>query len=171
MASVVHVAYSKWGGGRHWQFDAVLLGADEHGGWLAVPSGTLMSRPGLEVVTDYDAVLLVPEAPYLALFMDRRGTPERPNPSTLYIDVSTVPVWTGDTVTAVDLDLDVLRLVDGTVVLDDEDEFELHRVELGYPDDVVATAQATAAQLVADVTRRAEPFGAASQSWLPRVAG
>ena len=30
----VHVAMTKWGGARHWTFDAKWLGSDEHGHWL-----------------------------------------------------------------------------------------------------------------------------------------
>ena len=42
----------------------------------------------------------------------------------------------------VDLDLDVVLTRDGDLLLDDEDEFDQHRVTLGYPDDLVAAGTA-----------------------------
>ena len=41
---------------------------------------------------------------------------------------------------AVDLDLDVVEGLDREVWVDDEDEFAEHRVELGYPREVVDLA-------------------------------
>ena len=41
---------TKWGDRPHWEFDAVLLGSDEHGDWLGIPGGTHMSRPGAAYV-------------------------------------------------------------------------------------------------------------------------
>lgn len=49
----------------------------------------------------------------------------------------------------VDLDLDVILGRDGSLVLDDEDEFDKHRVTLDYPADVVARARRAAADLMA----------------------
>jgi len=88
----------------------------------------------------------------------------------LYVDVSTVPVWSGDEVTMVDLDLDVVRSRgDGAVRLLDEDEFVEHRVQLGYPESIVRNVTQTAQQLLADVAA-AEPFAAAYRPWLAQVS-
>jgi protein associated with RNAse G/E len=87
----------------------------------------------------------------------------------IYIDLSTVPVWRGDEVTMVDLDLDVVRLVgSGVAKLLDEDEFAEHRVLFGYPEDVVREVSQTATTLMAQVTA-AEPFVAAYRPWLAQV--
>ena len=45
-----------------------------------------------------------------------------------------------------DLDLDVIRTGDGTVFVDDEDEFAEHRVSLAYPERWVDQARVTAAR-------------------------
>ena len=50
----------KWGGRPHWEFDAVLLGSDEHGDWLGIEAGTLMVRPGAEYVAPVAQVGLSP---------------------------------------------------------------------------------------------------------------
>jgi hypothetical protein len=66
----------------------------------------------------------------------------------------------------VDLDLDVIRYRNGKVLLDDEDEFAEHQVTLGYPEDVIEKALATAKWLMDAVEQRREPFGAAGRPWL-----
>ncbi|HET9946387.1 MAG TPA: DUF402 domain-containing protein, partial [Actinomycetes bacterium] len=68
----------------------------------------------------------------------------------------------------VDLDLDVVLMRDGSLVLDDEDEFEAHRVALGYPDDLVALARRTAHEVLVAISDGSEPFGSAGASWLER---
>ena len=74
--------------------------------------------------------------PFVATFYARGGTAH----CDVYVDITTVPVWSGDTVTAVDLDLDVVRGWTGRVWVDDEDEFAAHRVRYAYPSDLVRLA-------------------------------
>ena len=79
----------------------------------------------------------------------------------VYIDIAAPPVWSGRTVKVVDLDLDVIVWNDGREVeLVDEDEFELHRVQLGYPDDVVVGARASAERVLREATAGEPPFDA-----------
>ena len=74
-----------------------------------------------------------------------------------------------DGVPMVDLDLDVVLMRDGSLVLDDEDEFEVHRAALGYPGDLVDLALATADEIFRAIWDGAEPFGTVGASWLARV--
>jgi protein associated with RNAse G/E len=87
----------------------------------------------------------------------------------LYVDVTTTPVWTPEGVTAVDLDLDVVRWRGGPVQVLDEDEFDQHREALAYPADVVEGARETAAWLAEAIRSRTEPFGNTGPSWLARL--
>jgi protein associated with RNAse G/E len=73
-------------------------------------------------------------------------------------------------VTTVDLDLDVIRLRDGTVFLDDEDEFAEHQISLGYPKDVIEKALETSRWLMKAVAERREPFGDAGMRYLKMLA-
>lgn len=171
MTQGVRVRCTKWGGLPHWEFDTSWLGEDEHGFWLAMPSGTLMARPGAEVVLHYPSALLVPrDEGFTAMFMARTVQDES-NPPVLYVDVTTIPEFDGRTVMAVDLELDVIRLLDSSVHLDDENEFEEHRVRYKYPADLGDTARAMATQLVADLTKGTAPFERVADSWLRRVSG
>ena len=87
----------------------------------------------------------------------------------LYVDLASVAVWSGDEVTMVDLDLDVVRRrADRAVRLLDEDEFAEHRVLFGYPDSMISTVTRTADALLASVAGE-EPFAAAYVPWLAQV--
>ncbi len=156
---------TKWGDRPHWAFDGVLLGSDRHGDWLGFRAGTPMARPGLAITATNDQVGLVPRAgAWLATFHGEGG------PVATYVDMTTEPVWDGSVVRAVDLDLDVIRLLDGSVVVDDEDEFEEHRVALGYPPEVVALARETCDRVRQAVADGEPPFdGIAHLDWLQRL--
>ena len=68
------------------------------------------------------------ERPWAASYYDSAE-----QPISVYVDMTTPAVWDGSQVTMVDLDLDVVLGRDGELLLDDEDEFDEHRVTLGYP--------------------------------------
>lgn len=76
----------------------------------------------------------------------------------LYCDVTTPPVIRSDTVTAVDLDLDVVRYHDGRVAIIDQDQFARRRTQMAYPPRVVTDAVVTASRLYAAVASGHEPF-------------
>lgn len=165
----VRVVMTKWGGRPHWEFDATLLGSDEHGDWLGIVRGTVMRRPGATYVAPTHQVGLVPGAGpeeargWLATFHDVGG------PVQVYVDITTPPVWAGATLRAVDLDLDVVRGNTGRVWVDDEDEFAEHRVRYGYPPDVVRAAAASCDQVHAAVADRRAPYDGVAARWLDRL--
>jgi hypothetical protein len=159
----IRVEFCKWGGWPHWEYDAVHLGEDEHGTWLGLPAGSRVARPGSEFDTSEDQVVLVPDAAFVATFYAPGGRV----PCDLYVDISTRPVLAGATVTAVDLDLDVVRGWTGRVWVDDEDEFADHRVRLGYPDEVVDLAVSACEDVRRAVLTSRAPFdGPTARRWL-----
>lgn len=82
---------------------------------------------------------------------------------------ATVPLWPGDEVTMVDLDLDVILFRDGTVKVEDEHEFAEHRVSLGYPPEVVTLARESCAARLAEVLGGVAPYGDVGAAWLRRT--
>jgi uncharacterized protein len=87
------------------------------------------------------------------------------------VDMTTPPVWEGSTLTAVDLDLDVVRGNSGRVWVDDEDEFADHRVRFGYPDEVARLAMDSCDRVRAAMLAGAAPYdGATHLPWLERLA-
>ena len=78
--------------------------------------------------------------------------------------MTTPPVWDGP-VSAVDLDLDVIRCRDGDVVVDDEDEFAEHQVSLRYPAEVVALAEASRDRVQAAILAEDPPYDGSHVRW------
>ncbi len=165
--------FTKWGGGRHWEWDGRYLGSDEHGHWWYAPIGTRCARPGVEFVEASGWVSLVPhEGAYAVGFYPAHRE------ISIYVDMTTEPVWqrrdTGDggpgwEVTMVDLDVDVVLTRDGDLYVDDEDEFAEHRVQLGYPPEVVALAERWRDLVLEAVAGGEEPFATVGHAWLQRA--
>ena len=125
---------TKWGDRPHWEMDAVYLGRDAAGDWIGFPVGTHMSRPGVSITTTNDQVGLVPAAgtavgqAWLATFHGPGGT------VWTYVDMTTVPeVGTAARCARSTSTSTWSRRLDRTVFVDDEDEFDEHRVELRLP--------------------------------------
>lgn len=163
----VRVVYRKFDGSLHWHHPGRYLGEDEYGRWVGCEAGTI-GRRGYEpeVVWEFAFVILFPrDAWWTAAFN------AEPKTTRVYCDVTTTPRWHGDEVTAIDLDLDVLRFDDGRTVLDDQDEFLEHQVRYGYPPEIVASAETAAAWLLEAVRSGREPFGDGYKPWLAQVTG
>ncbi|WP_432834548.1 DUF402 domain-containing protein [Dactylosporangium sp. CA-092794] len=163
----VRVVYRKFDGSLHWNYETDLLGEDEHGIWLGAGTGT----PVFRGTTRTGPV----EAPHVLLFPRRAWWTAcfnaHPHRTEIYCDITSIPHWPSETeVTAIDLDLDVRRRRGGGAELLDEDEFAAHQVRYGYPADVIAEAEASAAWLLAAVGDRREPFGSVYHQWLDQVA-
>ncbi|HUG74626.1 MAG TPA: DUF402 domain-containing protein [Acidimicrobiia bacterium] len=169
-SDLVQVRYTKWNGALHWHFDMTRLGEDEYGIWLGAPAGTELRRGDSDVIKVSPAfAALMPSGLWTAVFWTavfNEVTPDSPFGYDVYIDVCTPPVWDGDTVTAIDLDLDVVRTFAGEVRLEDEDEFVEHAASMEYPDHIVAAARAAAAAMVTAVEANEEPFDEVGRAWL-----
>ena len=160
--AVVELVTCKWGGLPHYAGPVARVGEDEHGIWLWRPEGTLVRRG--------DEVVYASPYPSLSLVVrDAWWTPSwwfgHPTMD-VYVNINTPVDRSGDTWTSVDVDLDVIRWSDGGVEIVDRDEFEAHRLEYGYPADLVQAAEAAAAEVLGQVTAGGPPWdGVAARSW------
>jgi len=162
----VRVVYRKYDGSLHWHLTMRRLGEDEHGVWLGLPTGGEMRKgDGPAVPIPQAHVLLIPPSAWWTASFNAP-----PCWTEIYCDFTTPPEWLSpDEVTAIDLDLDVIRRFKARKSqLLDADEFADHRVRFGYPDDVVEQARRSAKRL-----RRAvladEPFTTVYRRWLAHV--
>jgi len=164
----ITVQYFKYPDALHWRHELRWLGEDAHGIWLGGAVGTIVQR-GAEspvVMTRAFAQLVTPDRWWTALFNGPGAGHDMP----VYVDVTTTAHWVrSDRVELIDLDLDVVQRGDGTVCVDDEAEFEEHRVALGYPARMVASARTAAARLVLDIESGTAPFDGTGREWLDRV--
>lgn len=139
------------------------VGADDHGVWLWAPPGSSIARGDeTPIVIDESFLQLIPTtAHWTAIF---NGPDARAYD--VYVDVCTPPRWPSqECVEMIDLDLDVVRLPDGSVEVLDEDEFAAHAVSLGYPASMITRARATAAELAIALKTGTEPFGSDWHRW------
>lgn len=172
----VRVRFTKWGGGAHWQYDAVVLGRDDFGTWLGHRSGQPLTRPGQDVRLEYDRVCAIPfgHIGFVGTFnawtgdqpgpVDRRRRSQSAGCHT-YVDITTVPMWAAHEVTMVDLDLDVVRGWTGEIGVEDRGEFAEHQVSLQYPPAVVAHAEHWCDEAVQLLQAGEPPFDGRAQQW------
>ncbi len=156
----------KWPDRRHWQYETLRLGEDEHGVWLCA-TPTTIARRGEEPPRPLRRgfVCLVPDGEWwITEFYWNH--PRR----TLYVNIGTPPKWHGQRVTQIDLDLDVVRNHDGSVEVLDEDEFVAHQRTLAYPEWLTAGARSAAESSVTRLEQRIEPFDQAADPWLALAA-
>lgn len=175
--------WRKWDGSAHWRHECVFLGADEWGEWVGQPAGWGSARPGRSFTAPGPNVTLVPPSGDYALTVNR----DHPEGMRIYIDLawdvrsaSASPADVGAAgqssgapvlFTGIDMDLDVVRIEGerGTWI-DDEDEWDEHRVQYGYPDEVQRHLEALAADLEQRVRAQLPPFDDASADrWLDRL--
>ena len=65
-----------------------------------------------------------------------------------YCNVAMPFTLEGETLEFVDLDIDVVAWPDGRVEVLDRDDFEVNSVKFGYPEDVIAAAEQSLAELL-----------------------
>lgn len=143
----------------HYGAEGVFLGEDEHGLWAGANAGNRIYKGTEAVVTGSHRIVwcLPRDGWFLAHYLEGHAELD------IYIDIAAPAVWSERGAKLVDLDLDVIVWNDGRAVqLVDEDEFELHRVALGYPDDLVDSARSAAARVLEEATAGAAPFGSAT---------
>jgi predicted RNA-binding protein associated with RNAse of E/G family len=165
MTSSIRIQTLKWPDREHWSFEVRRLGEDEFGTWVHAPSSTEVRRGSEEpFALGAGFVGLIPMDEWWIV----EFYPDHPE-ITVYVNIGTPPEWDGSRLTQVDLDLDVVRRLDGTVEIIDEDEFEEHRITLGYPDELIVRAREAADKVERLMKDGVEPFGRAAEEWLSRV--
>jgi uncharacterized protein len=163
----VRVVFVKYDGRPHRSYPARWLGEDAAGTWLGVSTGTVAKVDGERATRREEPyVLLVPKRAWWTAMFNAA-----PRPTEIYCDVTTPATWVGmSEVTLVDLDLDVRRRRWGEIERLDEDEFEIHRAQFGYPADVVTQAVAASYWLAAALGDGTEPFASGFHPWLAQVS-
>lgn len=165
----VTLRWRKWDGTPHWEHDCVYLGSDEWGDWIGQHRGARTERPG-HVDTDYGpvVVLIAPTGDHAATFY----TPQSHDDFGVYVDIAWDLHWDDTDVTGIDMDLDVIRLRDGSRTwIDDEDEWREHRVRMGYPPHIVTQLETTAQRIRAAVAEASAPYDTHTASrWMDALA-
>jgi protein associated with RNAse G/E len=151
----------------HWGFEAFYLGEDEWGDWIALPAGTRRWK-GKESFhpTRVPAVFCAPREAWWHLHYEGPNAREYQ----AFVDIITPPVWVSENrYEMIDLDLDVAVHQDGTIEVQDEDEFEVHQVKYGYTPEMISGAVEETERIVREIQAGREPFYSVAEEWLARV--
>ena len=164
--------WRKWNGSPHWVHECVYLGSDEWGDWFGQQVGWRSHRPERDFQVNAPCVTLVPPDGLYAMTVNVAP----PATYRIYIDLGWDVGWHEEDgrlePTGIDMDLDVVKAVDGRGIwIDDRDEWDEHRVAYGYPLDLVERLESLAVDLEARVRHGVPPFDDATpDSWLDRLA-
>ncbi|MGG5172804.1 DUF402 domain-containing protein [Pseudarthrobacter sp. J1738] len=176
VGDLVVVRHRKYNGGAHWLYASEALGQDHHGVWLARPAGTLLSRPGVGLYSRSPVLLLIPRltansgAEYMVEFFDH----QHPGDFRVYADIVSHSKWTpmrpaGWEISAIDMDLDVVRSTTRGDYIDDEDEFLEHQEIFGYPQELIAATRNAADQLFEHLEQSTGPFDGSAAAWFEKL--
>ncbi|MEV0311768.1 DUF402 domain-containing protein [Nonomuraea fuscirosea] len=145
------------------EWDALVLGADEFGTWLFSRAGEVHRKAdGAAVVLPCDGVQLLPRTGWWAAWWWS-------DDHWIGVDICTPPALGVSGWSYTDLELDLARFADGTVLLVDEEEFERTVRDCQVPQAFVAAARAEASGLRARLAAAGEPVVLAGWEWLKRA--
>lgn len=150
----------------HWGFETVYLGEDRFGHWMGVPRGTRRwkGEQGVHPTREH-AVFCAPHEGWWHLHYNGSTTQ-----FSHFVDIVTPPVWVSDNrYEMIDLDLDVVVNQDGSIEVEDEDEFAVHQLKYGYSHGMIEGAMSETARIVDKLRRGEEPFFEVAASWLLHV--
>lgn len=168
---LVRSVYRKYDGSLHWHTTLLWLGEDGHGVWLgSPPHGTSQRNAEPAITLAYAYLTLVPRDAWWTAIFNAPGQVR----TEIYCDITSVPQWHRDLdppmFTMIDLDLDVIRRRDGLTVIDDEDEFAEHQVQMAYPPEVITAAEQSCAWLFEHVANQRAPFDPPTYGpWLDQI--
>jgi uncharacterized protein len=156
---------TKYDGSLHYRFPAGVVREEQNLLMLYVPPGVPVDCYRGQLTTRYHSLGLY--------WADRFYNLEviwHPDwqPRMHYVNLATPATWHDGTVRCVDLDLDVIwRAGTGEVLLDDEDEFELHQARFGYPADLIEQVWRGSAEVRDLIARSVHPFDGSLHAWRP----
>lgn len=154
----------KYDGSPHWEHPSLVLGEDDTGIWLGQRHGWYSERPGARFTPQRVSVTVLPRGgSWVATFFPPSSEGVR-----TYVDI--VAELDLHALTTIDMDLDVILASDGQhgdrLWIDDEDEFEEHRVAFGYPPELVERCLSDAQRVLELIRDQAPPFDGRADRWL-----
>ncbi len=156
---------TKYDGSLHYRFPVEIVSADED--TLIVyrgPDEEIHSYRG-SFPTETHALLLYYRNHYHNIFIawNRDWTPLMH-----YVNIATPASWNGEKVTAVDMDLDLIRRSgEDEVIIDDENEFSTHKDLFGYPQNLITSCREELDRLYSAMTARKGIYDDRIFSWRP----
>lgn len=90
------------------------------------------------------------------------------SPRMHYVNIASSAQWDDARVTAVDMDLDVLRFAgEDRVIVDDEEEFAEHTRSMRYPEELVSRCRAAADEVLDEMNASTGLYSDSIYDWRP----
>ncbi len=158
------ISSTKFDGSLHYRYDTTLVRADGNEVWFYTPPRVSM--------TTYRGELHTKSHMLQVFYTDRSwNAVVRWHADwrfeEYYVNIAEPATWDGRVLKWVDLDLDIIHRPGGELRLDDEDEFERHRVKWSYPQGVVDRAWSAVEEAWGMIQRAEYPFDEATTLWRP----
>jgi hypothetical protein len=168
----IRSASTKYDGSIHYEFDTHLIDHVDGCLRLFIPAGTPNRSYRGEGIFEADCVaLFFPGDDSRGLNVFHYLTPYPHNGVVMASDMLTGAQLDGDSLSWIDLDLDVEVFADGRIELVDEDEFEEHQLRYRYPSEVIEGASHGADVALGLAPAGAFPFDRAQQLEAIRALG
>ncbi len=159
------ISSTKFDGSLHYQFESELVSAEGNEIRFYTPPHTKMTTYRGELTTTSHSLRIFYTDLHWNVFVRWHADWRFEN---YYVNIAQPATWDGHVLRWVDLDLDIIQHANQTVpILDDEDEFERHRVKWDYPQPVVDRAWQSVKEVWALLENRTSPFDTAAQQWRP----
>ncbi|HEU5015743.1 MAG TPA: DUF402 domain-containing protein [Roseiflexaceae bacterium] len=161
----VLVHSTKYDGSIHYRYNATVVREEVNLLHLYRPPGTkATSYRGERLGTRHSLEIFWADRPYnlhVIWYPDWQ-------PAMHYVNIATPATWHDGRLHFIDLDLDVIwRARTDEIMLDDEDEFELHQARFGYPQELIAQAWHTSREVQDMMAHRVYPFDGSLLAWRP----
>ncbi len=161
----VEFQWRKYDDSPHWVHQTFFLGTDEFGYWFGQRSKSYSFRPGLSYTTETDTVMMVSlDGDHVAKFFPDG----RDDKLLVYVDLAHDVKWNpeSNTVTGIDMDLDVIKTSDRGVWVEDIDEFHDHKVFYNYAEDVIKHVWAKSVTIESELNSQVKAFDGRANNWL-----
>lgn len=161
----------KFNGDKHYSYPALLLSQTSTGLILYGPYGRPLTHPRRNLqnvpIPNYSVEFFFFNRPYnIAAAWDEAGAFRH-----YYCNVATPARLEGDVVHCTDLDLDLSINRDLIYTVEDEDEFEEHRIAWNYPPEVVAMCRDGLGELIRLFESRSYPFDGTAERLIREQPG
>lgn len=160
----VDIVMTKWPDRPRSRVAGEFLGEDEHGRWYGSHRGRFHRASSGAIEPSVHVSAYHADLWWIPVFVapGRRFD--------IYTHIATPPTFVDGLVSTIDLELDVVRHPDGSVVVLDADELEHAIVTYAMPAEVVADARAACERVTALMRASAAPFDGTGAAWFERYA-
>ncbi len=156
---------TKYNGSQHYHFESEIISiTDREFRFYNRPGDPFDCYRGKLVSKSHSLRIFYPDRPWNVMvrwYPDWRF-------EEFYVNIASLPTWDGLALNWVDLDLDIIFSAGkNEPMLDDAEEFEIHKKKWNYPETLVAQCWRSVEEVWGMMKSQAHPFDLVTTSWRP----